>query len=107
MHGFEGRKSLRFKHVVETVFERSKEAFTWVTIPQRSVCCFLKFPSELPALSHSAVTESSKPTSSHPSSGPRRKLCDLAPTDIRERYHPSRPNASRLFSTAHSLTKQS
>jgi len=40
IHVLEDTKSLLwYKHVVETMFEATKEAFAWPSIPRHSVCC--------------------------------------------------------------------
>ena len=44
IHVTEDKRSLLwYKHVVETMFGAPKEGFSWLTIPQQSVCCFRNF----------------------------------------------------------------
>src|SRR5271157_1823494 len=52
IHDYEDTKSLFcYKHVIETVFARAREAFACLTIAQHSVCCSPVFFPSLPCCS--------------------------------------------------------
>ena len=52
IHDLEDTKSLFcYKHVVETVFVRAREAFACLTIARHSVCCYPIFSPSLPCCS--------------------------------------------------------